>query len=311
MFEGKVFDGNLDPNNMGGKRKRQKKNDSFASTTDPDAQYVTRPGKGSFPAYKAHVCVDRKHRVITAIDGTKATVDDISKVHSLYSNTLFSTKQKAEEVVADSHYGGIESLKYFQDQGIDTCISPRQPDNNDDRFKNEDFSFTEDKKTLICPAGNKGKRVQCKKSYRIVFKFKPSLCNSCPLKQKCTISSYGRTVSFYQGNYFDNAIALSKSSRGRKLLRARQIIVEGVIGEAKTNHLLARCRYRSLEKFWIQLWITATVINLKRLLTPKHEKTTAGVIKSVPTTPFLSLCFILLDYLLQMLDSMSETTENC
>lgn len=37
--------------------------------------------------------------------------------------------------------------------------------------------------------------------------------------------------------------------KGKKLLRARQIIMEGVIGEAKTNHLLKSYKYRGLKKF--------------------------------------------------------------
>lgn len=52
---------------------------------------------------------------------------------------------------------------------------------------------------------------------------------------------------FYFHTYFFNAVTLMKSKRGRILLRARQIIVEGVIGEAKTWHPLGRCKYRGLE----------------------------------------------------------------
>jgi len=44
------------------------------------------------------------------------------------------------------------------------------------------------------------------------------------------------------------------------------VIVEGVIGEAKTLHLLNRCRYRRLEMFKIQLLLTVSIINLKKLV---------------------------------------------
>jgi len=68
------------------------------------------------------------------------------------------------------------------------------------------------------------------------------------------------------GNYFEQAKHLVDSAAGKMLLWARQIVVEGVIGEAKTLHLLNRCRYRSLELFKLQLFLTASVINLKKLM---------------------------------------------
>jgi len=108
--------------------------------------------------------------------------------------------------------------------------------------------------------------LRVKHKYRIQYKFKKEVCNSCSLKDRCTNSNNVRIVSFYRGDYFRKASEIVETDFGKKLLRARQIIVEGVIGEAKTLHLLNRCRYRRLEMFKIQLLITASVINLKRLL---------------------------------------------
>ena len=59
-IQGRMFDGNLDPQNMGKRRRSDKKNDHYQSLSDPDAEFMTRPGKGSFPSYKAHLFVDRK-----------------------------------------------------------------------------------------------------------------------------------------------------------------------------------------------------------------------------------------------------------
>ena len=265
-FQGHIFDGNLDPEQMGKRRRRDKKNDRFESSTDPEAELITRPGKGSsIPSYKAHFCVDRKRRVILAVDGSKATDDDMSKVHSLFTCSLFAAGKKPKMIVADSHYGGIEALKYYQDQNVQTCIRPRISDNLDGRFRNTDFTVIQDGEQLECPAGHRVKK-QTDNLYRIQFQWPKGLCNACQLKARCTQSSHGRIVSFYKGPYFDRARALVTSEKGKKLLRARQIIVEGVIGEAKNLHLLKRCRYRSLDRFRVQLFLTASAVNLKRLL---------------------------------------------
>ena len=273
--KGHKFDGNLDPEKMGKRRRRDKINDRVQSSSDPDAEYVTRPGKGSFPAYKAHFCVDRKKRVVLAVDGSKATDDDMSKVHSLFTNSLFAAGKKPKFVVADSHYGGIESLKYYQDQHVKTCIHPRISDNLGGRFRNTDFKVIIDGEEMQCPAGHRVKK-QTNHLYRIQFRWPKELCNSCELKSRCTKSDHGRIVSFYKGHYFDRARAIVNTREGKKLLRARQIIVEGLIGEAKNLHLLNRCRYRNLERFRIQLFLTASAINLKRMLKVRNKRIGTG-----------------------------------
>jgi len=47
---------------MGKRRQRKKMNDHVQSISDTEAEYITRPGKGSFPAYKAHFGADRKEK---------------------------------------------------------------------------------------------------------------------------------------------------------------------------------------------------------------------------------------------------------
>lgn len=271
-IQGHIFDGNLDPEKMGKRRRRDKKNDRLESSTDPEAELISRPGKGSsIPSYKAHFSVDRKARVILAVDGSKASDDDMSKVHSLFTSSLFAAGKKPKIIVADSHYGGIEALKYYQDQNVQTCINPRIPDNLEGRFRNTAFTVIQGGEQMECPAGHRGKK-QTDNLYRFQFHWPRGLCNTCELKTQCTQSINGRIVSFYKGPYFDQARSLVASEKGKRLLRARQIIVEGVIGEAKNLHLLKRCRYRSLDRFRVQLFLTASALNLKRLLKMAGKK---------------------------------------
>jgi transposase len=264
-FRGHIFDGTVDPDKMGKRRRKAKKNDRVESSTDPDAELVSRGGSSSLPAYKAHFCVDRRQRVILSIVGSKATEDDLAKIDTLFTESLFAIGKKPHTVVADSHYGGIEGLKYFQDKNVQTCIKPRIHDNSEGRFRNIDFKMIVDGQEMECPAGHRVRK-QTNNLFRIQFHWPKQLCGTCPLKIKCTKSPYGRLVSLYKGEYFTTAQALAQSSIGRKLLRARQIIVEGVIGEAKNFHLLRRCKYRTLQRFRIQLWLTAAAMNLKRLM---------------------------------------------
>jgi len=76
QFHGSAFDGEVDPEKMGRRRERNRKNDDYVSGSDPDARMISRSGKGTFSAYKGHVCVDRKRRVILSVDGSVATDDE-------------------------------------------------------------------------------------------------------------------------------------------------------------------------------------------------------------------------------------------
>jgi hypothetical protein len=78
----------------------------------------------------------------------------MAKVRGLLTNSVFAAGKIPKTVVADSHYGGIESLKYFQDQKVTTCINPTISDIQEGRFRNIDFKVITDGEEMECPAGH-------------------------------------------------------------------------------------------------------------------------------------------------------------
>lgn len=152
----------------------------------------------------------------------------MSKVHGLFTNSVFAAEKMPKTVVAESHDGGIESLKYFQDQNVGTCINPRIFDKSEGRFRNIYFKVITDGEEMECTAGHWVKK-KTNNLYRIQFQWPKDLWNTCEPISRCTKSKHGRSVSFYKGHYFDRARSVVNSPEGKKLLRARQIIVEGLI----------------------------------------------------------------------------------
>lgn len=278
-----AFTGTVNPEKMGGRRKRIGKAQTIQSKTDPEAEIVSRPGKGTFAAYKAHACVDGRYRVVLAIKGTRASIDDMREVHALLTTSTFLAGRKPECVVADSHYGGIEALKYYQDQAIETCIHPRLSDSNKGRFRNSQFTRLSNGDTLKCPNGKTTSK-KIKHRFRIQYRFDAATCKSCSMRKQCTDRDGGRIVSYYSGEYFANALNLVESRGGRRLLRRRQTAIEGVWAEAKNHHSLSRCRCRGLSSFNIQLYLTATVINIKRLLVERNGKVNGDAMSKTPHT---------------------------
>ena len=84
--------------------------------------------------------------MILSIERSKANEDDMSKIGRLSMESIFITGKKPEVEIVDKHYGVVKALKYLQDQGIKTCISPRIADNLGGRFRNTDFKISEDGK---------------------------------------------------------------------------------------------------------------------------------------------------------------------
>lgn len=74
------------------------------------------------------------------------------------------------------------------------------------------------------------------------------------------------------------ARARTRTPRGVSVKIDRMTHAEGAIGELKNQHALGRIRSRGTPKAQIQLLMTATAINLKRLAryAPAHTATASG-----------------------------------
>ncbi|MBW8308297.1 MAG: transposase [Candidatus Paracaedibacteraceae bacterium] len=64
---------------------------------------------------------------------------------------------------------------------------------------------------------------------------------------------------------YSQVIEDMKSPQFLKKLKERMWKMEGIIAEAKNLHALNQAKYRRLEKVQIQAFMTASVLNLKRL----------------------------------------------
>jgi hypothetical protein len=94
-----------------------------------------------------------------------------------------------------------------------------------------------------------------------------SVCNACPVKNKCTGSKSGRHIfrSFFQ-EYLDKAETYRQTEAYLKAMRKRSVWIEPLFGEAKEFHGLRRFRLRRLRKVNIEDVMVAAGQNLKRLI---------------------------------------------
>ena len=92
-------------------------------------------------------------------------------------------------VLADSAYASGEALDAFAAAGYDTAIKPIDPKPRiPGGFTRDDFTIDTDAQTVTCPAGH------TKAVTSAAARF-GALCNSCPLRARCTTSAAGRSVT--------------------------------------------------------------------------------------------------------------------
>jgi hypothetical protein len=102
-------------------RQRGRANKNLVSTTDPDASVYQHPGVPYQLAYKEHVAVDSKARVITAVKVTPAAVTDDRVLPDLIKDQPI----KPKEVGADKIYGSVDIYAHLFDRDMLPSIPRR------------------------------------------------------------------------------------------------------------------------------------------------------------------------------------------
>jgi transposase len=293
QLEATSQDNNEDGSTLGQDRPRDERlRDCKRSITDPDATLFRRPG-GSVLGYKAHVGADAESGVITAVSVTTGSVDDTSAVPQIIEQHCENIGEPAT-VTADGQYGSQQCLEYLQQRGIETVIKQRSGGNKHGKLAKEAFTYEADADVYVCPCGNTMKRFRTdSRSRKAYYRCEESLCRLCQCSGQCLgANASTRVVTRYDTPYADRARQACASFRGRRLLRLRQTCIEGLFGQAKSLHGMARARWRGLAKVLMQVLLTATVLNIKKLLTAVTRQT-KGAVAAAKSTNFLCVAFII------------------
>jgi transposase len=250
------------------RKQRGGANKSLVSTTDPDASVYQRPGVPYQLAYKEHVAVDSKARVVTAVKVTPAAVTDDRVLPDLIDDQ----PTKPKEVCADKIYGSVDIYAHLFDRDILPSI-PRRSTGGwryTGGFPTDNFVYDKKHDFCICPANQILKRKG--RSYRwhwTVYKAEKGKCKACKLRSQCAGGESGRSVIRYdRQDALDFALAHLKTQRAKATIKQRKIYPETIFAEAKNSHGLRRATCRGLDKVIIQALLTCAVQNIKRLI--KH-----------------------------------------
>lgn len=257
------------------------------SKTDPDASMATsRSDQRLEPTYKQHTAVDDKCGIIVDVEVTTGEVNEGVELLSQIERVEKTIGKKPSTVTCDKTYGSGLNYSSLEKQNITAVIPPQKVPYPKGNMPLSRFSYDEKNDLVRCPEGKKlTKRTQTKNGF--FYRASINDCQKCPRKAKClSPTCRSRSVLIVNG-YSALLRARRKKRKGWdsqtiEAYKHHKYRVEGVHGEAKTQHGLRRAVRRNLWNVQIQDYLTATVMNLKRLAN-----------YSVPMLGF-TICLILL-----------------
>jgi len=256
------------PKRPGRPRKRQSK-PKKRSTTDPDATMTTSCNTFRMePCYKQHAAVDDSCGVIVDVDVTTGEQSEGSQLPEQIERIENNTGRKIKTVSADSAYAHGKNFELLEEKDIEAIIPPQAEHANPRHLPIRRFTYDAKNKVVKCPAGKiLTRRTENKQGW--VYRATVKDCRNCRLRKRC-ISEIGTSRTIMISNGYEAMLRARRRHRRpdekfRKTYSRHRWKIEGMHGEAKTQHGLRRAVRRGLANVAIQAYLTAAVINLKRL----------------------------------------------
>jgi transposase len=231
-----------------------KAGDKVVSVHDPDA----RCGKhGDFyDGYLIDIAMDADSELITGVNVLPANGDEGGDAVDLIEQEEAAHSNDVEALSIDgAGYRGPVLRELTDPQGLNlevfTPPSERMPLTV---FGPEQFTLSPDGKTLICPAGQTTTyHERNTNDTGVKFRFSKKQCGGCALREQCLSGPKTRSRSVIKNDYEAEYRAAQAQARTPEYAKVRR-------------HDIRHARYWGLLKVLRQGWLTALVVNLKRLV---------------------------------------------
>jgi len=161
--------------------------------------------------------------------------------------------------------------KYSAEKGR-RAIAPKP--SGDGKFTTDQFRYDAEAGTVTCPSGEVcTNRKENRSKGGFNFYFAKATCAMCPLREKCLSKGElaagvrrGRSVYINAYRQLHDAAKVHQETEEHKQAMHKRLAIEHKAAEMLHRHGLRHARYRGLQKMLIQAYLTAVVVNLKRLV---------------------------------------------
>jgi transposase len=243
-------------------------NKGIISAVEPDARFGRKSKSKTFYGYKNHIAMTEEE-IITAIHVTPGNGDDGKQLQTLVNKTR-NQQITVEEVLADTAYSGKDNLSYLQKEEIKASI-PLNPAVYGTR-EEDPFQYDKENDEVRCPAGHlsirkaKTGRTGTSKNSCLTFYFDTDLCKNCPLREGCYNNTKEKTYSISIKSA-EHKLQMAYLESGEYLQRKGiRCNIEHKNAELKNAHRMTRAKYRGQFGMRIQAFLTAFVVNVKRMV---------------------------------------------
>jgi hypothetical protein len=228
--------------------------DRRVSIEDPDMRHGRKSRSLRFDGYKRHVLRDLDTGLVPAVGVTPANLPE-AQVTEAISTDLAAAGLRIRELHIDRAYLSSTMVRERDDQMEIYCKAWKVA-NTTGRYPRTAFHLDFTTGHLTCP-NNITMDFEAGKNVR----FPKTVCAPCPLRERCTTSTSGRTVSIHPDEQLLAELRERQTTpAGRATLRERTKIEHALshIGHWQGR----RARYRSTRKNLFDLRRTAVVHNL-------------------------------------------------
>jgi len=262
------------PGRDGQARSDARVNATVRSTTDPEATLTT----GAFreparPRYKQHTAVDERAQIIVDVALTTGAAPEERELLPQLKRIEKRLGAPVKAVTTDRQYGIADNYAALEEMGIDP-VMPTQAAQVYSEMPISAFKFDARHDIFSCPRGRKVRFKRRDERNRREYRTHRRDCRHCPLANKCVGAGGVRTLKINDG--YPALLRARRRQLRREILDRIRLAqhrwqVEGVHGEAKQQHGLGRAVRRGMGNVEIQMFLTAAVINLKRLAREKSN----------------------------------------
>ena len=239
--------------------------DRIISTVDPEARHGHKSRNRRFDGYKAHLSVDPDSELIDDVVVTPANTHDADAVGDLVAG--HADDEVKPTVMGDSAYAGADTLDDLQQAGFDVKAKVPPASGRAGMFGKDDFDIDLQADTVACPADHVVKiRRSADGAGRADF---AEHCAGCPLRQRCTTSAKGRSVTIHPKEaVLQRAKTAQADPRWRHDYRSTRPKVERKIAHfVRVAWGGRKARTRGRQRVTTDVETRAAAVNLARLAT--------------------------------------------
>ena len=260
-----------------GRPKTKKTKAQKYSPTDPDATMSTSCKQYHLePTYKQHTAVEDQSGVIVDVSVTTGQANEGKQLLQQVERIEATVGVHVACVTCDAGYAHGSNYAALEQRDTDAIIPPPPTQRRKwERIPARRFKYDARKDRVTCPTGKHLEaRGRPSKDNGRFYRARTCDCANCPLRARCISASVKvRTIKLGEG-YTALLRARRRKEKGwdeatRENYTRHRWHVEGVHGRAKTQHGLARAVGRGLANVSIQAYLTAIVMNLKKLAVPR------------------------------------------